>query len=102
MAESRAREVGDGVVKWLVEKLPRDDRSVVDQYLLDHEFRDYDGLRQLLHRRGLDIGLNALHGYGSRLRARREEERAIARGVTLAAAIRGSRRLAKSKATEEQ
>jgi hypothetical protein len=84
--------------KWQVESLPREDRDFIDQYLVDHDFHGYDGLRESVRRRGLDVGVNALQGYGRRLRMRREEERAIARGLKLGMAVRSSKRLAESAA----
>jgi hypothetical protein len=77
-------------MKWIVEKLPRADRHFVDRYLLDHDFRGYDDLVELLRRRGLDIGVSALKGYGRRLRSKRDTDR-MAANVT-AALMRGSRR----------
>lgn len=80
-------------MKWLVEKLPRDDRGVIDRFLVDHDFHGYDDLVELLRRRGLDIGVGALKGYARRLRMQRDEDR-IARTTVAAAArlLRGSRR----------
>jgi hypothetical protein len=77
-------------MKWMVEKLPRADRSFVDRYLTDHDFRGYDDLVELLRRRGLDIGVSALKGYGARLRSKQDSDR-MAANVT-AALMRGSRR----------
>lgn len=79
-------------MKWLVEKLPRDDRSFVDQYLIDHDFRGYDDLVELLRRRGLDIGVGALKGYSRRLRSKRAEDRMVARTTAAALLTRGPRR----------
>jgi hypothetical protein len=77
-------------MKWVIEKLARADRSFVDRYLIDHDFRGYDDLAALLRRRGLDIGVSALKGYGRRLRSKRETERMAAN--VKAAMMRGSRR----------
>jgi hypothetical protein len=65
-------------MKWVVEKLSRDDRSFVDQYLTDHDFKGSDDLVELLRRRGLDIGVSALKGYGKRLRVKQAEAKALA------------------------
>ena len=92
LARSRGRKDGAGRMKWLVEKLPRGDRSFVDQYLVDHDFRGYDDLVELLRRRGLDIGVGALKGYSRRLRSKRAEDRMVARTTAAALLTRGPRR----------
>ncbi len=80
-------------MKWIIEKLPRDDRSFIDQYLVDHDFHGgYDGLVELLHRRGLEIGISALKGYARRLRRRQDEDRMIARTIAAATLMRGTKR----------
>jgi Protein of unknown function (DUF3486) len=79
-------------VKSICEKLPRDDRQFIDEYLVDHDFRGFDDLAKLLHRRGLDIGVSALKGYSRRLRMRRAEDRMVARETTAALLLRGSRK----------
>ncbi len=79
-------------MKWRVEKLPRDDRRFIDRYLVDHDFRGYDDLVELLRRRGLDVGVGALKGYGGRLRRQREADRMIARTTAAALLMRGSKR----------
>ena len=93
LARTRGRKDGASRMKWLVEKLPRDDRGVIDRFLVDHDFHGYDDLVELLRRRGLDIGVGALKGYARRLRMQRDEDR-IARTTVAAAArlLRGSRR----------
>jgi hypothetical protein len=79
-------------MKSVVEKLPRDDRRFVDRYLIDHDFRGYDNLVELLRRRCLDIGVSALKRYGRRLRTKREGDRIIAQTTAAALMIRGSKR----------
>ncbi|MGA6973512.1 MAG: phage protein Gp27 family protein [Candidatus Binatus sp.] len=75
-------------MNWQIERLPREDRNLVDQYLVDHDFHGYDDLVELLRRRGLDVGVGALKGYARRFRMRQDGERMVARAVTLATAIR--------------
>jgi len=79
-------------MKWIIEKLPRADRSFVDQYLTDHDFHGYDDLVELLRRRGLDIGVSALKGYGKRLRGKQAEEKAAVRATAASLLMRGSKR----------
>jgi hypothetical protein len=78
-------------VKSICEKLPRADRNFIDEYLVDHDFRGFDYLAKLLHRRGLDIGISALKGYSRRLRMRRAEDRMSAQATTAALLVRGAR-----------
>jgi len=78
----------------IVEKLSRDDRRFVDQYLIDHDCRGFDDLVELLRRRGLDIGVSALKRYGRRLRTKREADRMVAQTTAAALMIRGSKRKA--------
>ena len=79
-------------MKWHIEKLPREDRDSVDRYLIDHDFRGYDDLVELLRRRGLDIGRGALKGYARRLRMKREDDRTVAAMTGAALLMRRSSR----------